>query len=285
MTSFAHGIIPASYGDASSGLVRGLDSRGFVMSRLSRLFPHSASHIAGPTSSSVESGSRVRVLAATPRLPEMGEVVAIRAESGRRLWVARVRSVGHGTLGVQTDNDFLRRAAKQLLRRGEHVHVSGFGGAPVQVRAVLRGYNGSILFLGDVEISELRPSRNLERLAVQGQVLYGHLGATEQHFLDAFDISLGGIALSPAPRARLGDEVSLRDPAHPERDPVWGIVVGRTEGPEGRAATHVAFLAGTPADAIADLIDGLRPIPTAEPIVVLCAETAGGSSREEANQR
>ena len=192
-----------------------------------------------------------------PRLPAVGEIVALQPQGGARLWVARVRSVEPGRLSLQEAPDFFRRAQHEVLVRGERVMLSGLAGTPIQAEAVVLGDNGSILLLQDVVVAAQRPDRMLERIPVRGQVWcdlqYGAGGS----LVDVLDISLGGVCVSTPPSVRLGDELSLADPAQRHREPVWGMVVGRTESLLGTGQVHVGFVAGTTPDAVERLASGL----------------------------
>jgi len=152
----------------------------------------------------------------------------------------------------------LRRAEHEMFFSGEHINVSGLAGTPIQVRAVVRGHNGSILMLRNVCVSEERPERMLERVPIQGQVWCEAWLGSKGSLVDIFDLSLGGVCISAPPFVRPGGVVSLADPSRRDRDRVRGLVVGRSGGRSRRGGVvHVAFLAGTSSEAVETLTAGL----------------------------
>ena len=192
-----------------------------------------------------------------PRLPVAGELVGCHRLGGPRLLVATVRAVGERALSLQLDPSHYQRVEHEMLIAGEHVTVMGLAGTPIQVEAVVRGYNGSIVVLRDARVFEGRPQRILDRVPVQGRLWCradSHGGMVE-----IFDFSLGGVCMAAPSWVRTGEVISLTDPSHRDLHPVWGLVVGRSASRAKRGVVHVAFLAGTPEEAIEALTIGLVP--------------------------
>jgi hypothetical protein len=195
------------------------------------------------------------LMEADPRLPRVGELVALHLWKGPRLWVGRVRSAYDKAVTVAFDAIASRPAALQMPQPGERIGLWGLAGVPIDARATVRGHKQSVLLLRDVVAGEQGSESAHVSVPVHGRLWCEERGGTGcgVEVLERFP---DGLCISAPAWARPGDEVELTGPAR-TGGPVPALVVGNREDSRGRGLAHVAFMADPSDDSLRRLLEGL----------------------------
>jgi hypothetical protein len=191
-----------------------------------------------------------------PRLPRVGELVALHSWRGPRLWVGRVRSAYDRAVSVAFDTVASRPAKPHMPGPGERVELSGMAGIPVGASGVVRGHKDGFVLLRDVTADEERPERALVSVRLRGRVWCEDRAGTGcgVEVLERFS---DGLCVSAPAWAHPGDEVRIAGPLAAVGDPIPAVVVACRERRHEGPVAHVAFLAGASEASLAALVAGL----------------------------
>src|SRR5579862_7324599 len=85
-----------------------------------------------------------------PRLPRVGELVALHRAGGPRLWVGRVGGAYDKAVSVAFDAVASRPAEPLMPQPGEWVELAGLAGSPIDAGGTVRGRKGTVVLLRDV---------------------------------------------------------------------------------------------------------------------------------------
>jgi len=190
-----------------------------------------------------------------PRLPRVGELVALHHWKGPRLWVGRVRSAYDKAVSVAFDATASRPTELQMPQPGTHIGLCGLAGVPIDARATVRGHKNAVLLLRDVVAGERGGDGAHVSVPVRGRLWCEDRGGTGcgVEVLERFP---DGLCITAPAWARPGDEVELTGSAR-TGGPVPALVVGAREDARGRGLAHVAFMADPSDASLRRLLDGL----------------------------
>jgi hypothetical protein len=188
-----------------------------------------------------------------PRLPRVGELVALHRWQGPRLWVGRVRSAHDKAVSVAFDALASRPAAPLMPEPGERVELLGPAGTPVDAHGSVRASKNTVVLLRDVTAREEHPERAQLSTRASGR-LWCEDRAGAGCLVEVFERFPDGLCISAPDWAQPGDAVGI---AGMGEAPVPVLVAARREARHGRVLAHVAFLTGTSDPRLQSLLAGL----------------------------
>jgi hypothetical protein len=191
-----------------------------------------------------------------PRLPRVGELVALHRADGARLWVGRVGGAYDKAVSVAFDAVASRPAEPLMPQPGERVELSGLAGSPIDASGAVRGHKDAVVLLRDVTASEERPARADVSVRVRGRVWCEDRDGTGCG-VDVLERFPDGLCISAPDWARPGIAVGLAGALGAAGRPLPALVVACREGRHRRAVAHVAFLVGESDARLTSLLAGL----------------------------
>jgi hypothetical protein len=194
-----------------------------------------------------------------PRLPRVGELVALHRWRGPRLWVGRVGSAYDKAVSVAFEALGARPAEPDMPEPGERVELAGLAGIPVDARGIVRGHKDAVVLLRDVTVGDQHRGRRRAGGGARGR-LWCEDRAGSGCGVEVIDRFPDGLCISAPTWARPGDRVAVAGPVSTV-GPVPALVVGCREGPNGRAVAHVAFLIDHTDPRLQNLLEGLPDLP------------------------
>ena len=195
------------------------------------------------------------LLGDNPRLPRVGEIVALHRAQGPRLWVGRVRSAYDKAVSLAFHPAASRPAGPEMPEPDEPIELSGLAGTPIDAHATVRGHKDTVVLLRDVTAVDERTERARVSVRARGRLWCEDMAGTGCG-VEVLERFTDGLSISSPAWARPGDEVTIAGPLS-TGGPVPALVVACREARHRQTVAHVAFLPGPSDAAIQSLFTGL----------------------------